>query len=135
MKWDHKKQKWIARSWAERVINKDHETLLQGSVKDTTFKFGEYVFDNTEFKRSPFEVETMDVFDIFDFIEKENERFKSFRNVRTRTGKKEPQIIFNHHISIHCRMHKFQKSKGRSWNACCRRNRHCTCFHFFPSHC
>jgi lipopolysaccharide export system permease protein len=77
MKWNQQNKKWIARSWAERTIEADKETLIQGNNKDTTFKFGAYVFDKTEFKRSPYEVETMDVFDIFDFIEKEKMRGSS----------------------------------------------------------
>ena len=69
LRWNEKSKKWSARTWTERIINGDSETLNQGSRKDTTLSF-----DNTEFHRSPFEVETMDIFDIYDFIEKEKLR-------------------------------------------------------------
>lgn len=72
LKWDAEKEKWVARNWSERIINGDQEILTQGASKDTTL-----MFDNTEFHRSPFEVETMDLFDIYDFIEKEKMRGSS----------------------------------------------------------
>lgn len=72
LKWRSKENKWTARNWTERFIDGDNETLTQGSHKDTTF-----TFDNTEFHRSPYEVATMDVFTIYDFIEKEKMRGSS----------------------------------------------------------
>ncbi len=72
LKWNYQEKKWSARTWTERIINGDKEILRQGSRKDTTFNF-----DNTEFHRSPFEVETMDLFEIYDFIEKEKMRGSS----------------------------------------------------------
>lgn len=72
LKWDPIKKSWRARNWTERTIDGEIETLTQGKIKDTTF-----VFDNTEFHRSPYEIETMDIFDIYDFIEKEKMRGSS----------------------------------------------------------
>lgn len=72
LKWDHQNKKWVARNWSERFIDGDNERLTQGAVKDTTL-----TFDNTEFHRSPYMIETMDIFDIYDFIEKEKARGSS----------------------------------------------------------
>ena len=72
LKWNAEEKKWIARNWTERIIEGDNETLTQGMSKDTTL-----TFDNTEFHRSPYEVATMDIFDIYDFIEKEKRRGSS----------------------------------------------------------
>jgi len=69
LKWDHQRNLWIAKNWNERYINEKDETLKQGSVKDTTFSF-----TYKEFHRSPFEVATMDFFDIKDYIEIETAR-------------------------------------------------------------
>ncbi len=82
IKWRHEKKKWSARTWTERIINGDKEILTQGPRKDTTF-----CFDNTEFHRSPFEVETMDLFDIYDFIEKEKMRGSRY------LGKYEQELV------------------------------------------
>ena len=73
LKWSSKKNKWIARNWSERTIDGDHEILTQGTIKDTILPF-----NNTEFHRSPFEIETMDFFDINGYIEQEKQRGSSY---------------------------------------------------------
>jgi len=69
LKWDHRRNLWIAKNWNERYVNGKKETLTQGSVKDTTFSF-----TYKEFHRTPFEIATMDFFDIKDYIKIEKER-------------------------------------------------------------
>lgn len=69
LKWDHNRDLWVAKNWNERIIDGKKETLSQGSVKDTTFSF-----DYSEFHRSPYEVATMDFFDIKGYIDLEKAR-------------------------------------------------------------
>ena len=69
LKWDHKRNLWVAKNWNERHINGPKEILTQGSVKDTTFSF-----DYKEFHRTPYAVATMDFFDIQEYISIEKSR-------------------------------------------------------------
>lgn len=69
LKWDHNRDLWVARNWKERFIDGKKETLKQGSTKDTTF-----TFDYSEFHRSPYQVATMDFFDIQEYIAIEKAR-------------------------------------------------------------
>lgn len=69
LKWDHKRNLWVAKNWNERYINGSKEILTQGSIKDTTFSF-----NYKEFHRTPYAVATMDFFDIQEYIAIEKAR-------------------------------------------------------------
>lgn len=69
LKWDHKRNLWVAKNWNERHINGSEEVLTQGSVKDTTFSF-----NYEEFHRTPYAIATMDFFDIQEYIAIEKAR-------------------------------------------------------------
>lgn len=66
IKWDHNTNRWIARNWSERIINGKEEILKQGASIDTVFNFTYH-----EFHKSPYIIETMDFFEIDEFIEEE----------------------------------------------------------------
>lgn len=72
IKWLEKENKWNITNWAERTIDGDQQVLKQGNRKDTTFSF-----TKKEFHRSPYEIETMDIFEIYDYIEQEKQRGSS----------------------------------------------------------
>ena len=67
MKWDEKKEKWVARSWHERIMDEDgNENLMQGVEKDTVFSF-----DYKEFHKRPTMIAAMDYFEIEEYIAEE----------------------------------------------------------------
>jgi len=64
--WDSLKSKWVAKTWRERIINGIQEKETRGESKDTILPFSP-----DDFSEKPNTVQTMNYFEITQFIEEE----------------------------------------------------------------
>ncbi len=67
--WDTLKTKWIAKTWRERTLNGVEEKEVRGDSKDTIFPFSP-----EDFSSKPSSIQTMNYFEISQFIDEEERK-------------------------------------------------------------
>ncbi len=67
--WDTLKTKWVAKTWRERTLNGVEEKEVRGDSKDTIFPFSP-----EDFSSKPSSIQTMNYFEISQFIDEEEKK-------------------------------------------------------------